>query len=323
MGGQEALKTSIIEGDAFMKHLDTESPYVSPVPLSKTEMFGKIMPNRSNEYILTGDTDSIFCCFENFKQEKTIPNILGWCAKIETFLNDDKIIEVVKKHNVDLKYNRLVLKNELVISRGLFLAKKRYIIRVVNNEGKDVDKVNYMGVEIKRSDYPSKSKELLKTLSDLILRSEKVSLTSLLKYVKEKEYEFLKLVRAGDKTISRPCTWVKELKDYKIISQGVKGMVAWNEIMYKIHKKGVKGYMYWISGVDPDKAPKDVLERYEKFVGSGNKAEVIVIPDEEPRLPDFFIPNVKATMAFSFKDRYELLLQPLMNVKKNKELLTI
>ena len=323
MGGQEALKVSIVEGDAFMRHLDTGKPYVAPLPITKTEMFSNVMPERSNEYILTGDTDSIFCCFENFKEEKTVPTILGWCAKIEEFLNLDKIIKVVERHNVDLKYNRLVLKNELIISRGLFLAKKRYIIRVINNEGKDVDKVNYMGVEIKRSDYPSMSKELLRTLSDLILKSEKVSLTKIMKYVNDKEPEFLKLVRAGDKRIARPITWGKELRDYKLIPQGVHAMQAWNNIMYNIHKKGVKGYMYWISGVDREKAPVDILKKYEKFVGNGNKAAVIAIPDEEAKLPDYFIPDVKATMAFVFKDRYELMLQPLMDVKKKMELLTI
>jgi DNA polymerase I len=323
MGGQEALKISIIEGDAFMRHLDTGKDYTPPLPLTKTEMFGRVMPNRSYEYIVTGDTDSIFCCFENFKEEKTIPNILGWCAKIEEFLNLDKVIQIVKRHNVDLKYNRLVLKNELVISRGLFLGKKRYIIRVVNNEGKDVDKINYMGVEIKRSDYPSKSKELLIRLSDLILKSEKVSLRSLLKYVNEQEPEFIKLIKKGDKRIARPITWGKELKDYKTITQGVKAMQAWNDIMYNIHKKGVKGYMYWISGIDSEKAPKDILQRYEKFIGNGNKADVIAIPDEEAKLPEYFIPNMKATMKFVFKDRYELMLQPLMDVKKKMELLTI
>jgi uracil-DNA glycosylase family 4 len=323
LGGQEALKTSIIEGDAFMRHLDTGQAYKSPAPLSKAEMFSDVMPERDNEYIVTGDTDSIFCCFENFKEEKTIPTILGWCSKIEEFLNVDKIIGVVKRHNVDIKYNRLVLKNELVISRGLFLAKKRYVIRVVNNEGKDVDKVNYMGVEIKRSDYPSKSKEFLKTISDLILRSEKVSLTSLLKYVNEKEPEFMKAVRDGDKTIARPITWGKELKDYKTITQGVKAMQAWNAIMYNIHKKGVKGYMYWISGIDREKAPEDVLKRFEKYVGDGNQTKVIAIPDEEAKLPEYFIPDMKSTMGFVFKDRYELMLQPLMNVKKKMELLTI
>ncbi len=145
----------------------------------------------------------------------------------------------------------------------------------------------------------------------------------MMKYVNEKEPEFMKAVRDGDKTIARPITWGKELKDYKTITQGVKAMQAWNAIMYNIHKKGVKGYMYWISGIDREKAPEDVLKRFEKYVGDGNQVKVIAMPDEEAKLPDYFIPDMKSTMSFVFKDRYELMLQPLMNVKKKMELLTI
>ncbi len=323
LGGQEALKTSIIEGDAFMRHLDSGKPYQAPAPLTKQELFADKMPGRSNEYIITGDTDSIFCRFENFKEEKSVANIHNWCAKIESFLNDDKIIEVVKKHNVDLDFNRLVLKNELVISRGLFLAKKRYAIRVINNEGKDVDKINYMGVEIKRSDYPSKSKEFLSELLDLILKSEKISITKLLDFVHSQERNFINLIKSGDKTIARPVAYGKKLADYKTITQGVKAMEAWNEIMYDIHKTGAKAYMYWVNGIDESKAPEEVVKKYNKFISSGKKLEVIAIPDEEERLPSFFVPNVKGAMKFSFIDRYELMLKPLTDVKMKETILTI
>jgi len=323
LSGQEALKTSIIEGDAFMRYLDTGSPYVEPPQLTKQEMFGDKMPSRSNEYIVTGDTDSIFCRFENFKEEKSVANIHKWCSQIESFLNDNKIVEVVKKHNVDLDFNRLVLKNELVISRGLFLAKKRYAIRVINNEGEDVDKINYMGVEIKRSDYPRRSKEFLEELSELILKSEKVSITKLLDFVNSQEREFINLIVSGDKTIARPVAYGKKLADYKTIPQGVKAMEAWNEIMYDIHKTGAKAYMYWVSGIDQMKAPEEVVKKYDKFIASGKKFEVIAIPDEEERLPNYFVPNVKAAMKFSFIDRYELMLKPLTDVKMKETILTI
>jgi len=102
-----------------------------------------------------------------------------------------------------MDFNRLVLKNELVISRGLFLAKKRYAIRVINNEGKDVDEINFMGVEIKRSDYPSASKEFMKTLSDMILKSEKVRLPKLLQFVQHEEQKFKQLIESGDKSIEQ------------------------------------------------------------------------------------------------------------------------
>ena len=54
----------------------------------------------------------------------------------------------------------------------------------------------------------------------------------------------------------------------------------------------------------------------------GNKLEVIAIPDEEPRLPNFFIPNKQAALKFTFKDRYELMLKPLEVKVKKEEVLT-
>ena len=320
--GQEALKTSIIEGDAYMRSLDKEEKYTAPPQLTKSEMFGKTMPDRNNDYIVTGDTDSIFCCFENFEQEKTVENIRKWCEKIENFLNEDRIVNVVKKHNVDLDYNRLKLKNELVISRGLFLAKKRYAIRVVNNEGKSVDKINYMGVEIKRSDYPSKSKEFLSELSELILKSERVSLSKLMQFVNRKEKEFSQMIMNGEKGISRPVSYGKKLKDYKLVPQGVRAMEAWNTLMYDIHKTGSKAYMYWVSGIDLEKAPKEVIDKFHAYIKSGKKLEVIAIPDEEEKLPAYFIPDLKATLKFSFLDRYELMLNPLKMKVKKMEVLT-
>jgi uracil-DNA glycosylase family 4 len=328
LSGQEALKTSIIEGDAFMRHLDTEKPYESPSPITKKEMFGDEMPDRGNEYIVTGDTDSIFCKFGDFKRQVSIEKIQGWCNQIESFLNDDKIINVVKRHNVDMDFNRMKLKNELIISRGLFLAKKRYAIRVVNNEGKEVDKINYMGVEIKRSDYPKKSKEFLSELLELILRDEKFKLVKTLEYVHRKEREFKKLIGEGDKSIARPVTYGKKLKDYKTIPQGVKAMEAWNRIMYDIHKTGNKAYMYWVRGIEFDRIA-DVEERetirakYEQFIAEGNKFEVIAIPDEEARLPSFFVPDLKAALKFSFEDRHQLMLKPLTDIREKAEVLTV
>jgi len=314
-----------------MRHLNTGKPYVPPKPLTKKEMYSEEMPERGNEYIVTGDTDSIFCKFGDFNKKKhtiDVKSIHGWCAQIEEFLNNDKIVEVVKKHRVDMDFNRMVLKNELVISRGLFLAKKRYAIRVINNEGTDVDKINYMGVEIKRSDYPKKSKEFLSELTELILRDEKFKLGKTITYVARKEKEFKALIMDGDKSIARPVTYGKKLKDYKSIPQGVRAMEAWNSIMYDIHKTGNKAYMFWVRGIDFDKIPDEatrvkVQERYDKYIADGNKLEVIAIPDEESKLPPWFVPDLKAALKFSFEDRHQLMLKPLTDVREATVLMTV
>ena len=120
----------------------------------------------------------------------------------------------------------------------------------------------------------------------------------------------------GDKSIARPVSYGKKLEDYKTISQGVKAMEAWNKIMYDIHKTGAKAYMFWVTAIDLNKAPLEVRERYHKFLKDGNKLDVIAVPDEEEKLPDFFIPDVKSALKFSFKDRYELMLEPLTSIKK-------
>ena len=99
-------------------------------------------------------------------------------------------------------------------------------------------------------------------------------------------------------------------------------MEAWNSIMYDIHKRGTKAYMYWVQGIDIEKAPEDVMKKYHKFVQDGNKLEVIAIPDEETKLPSYFIPNKDAALKFTFEDRYKLMLKPLDVEMKTPDVLT-
>jgi len=321
LGGQEVLKPSIITADSYMEHLNFNTKYIEPPGITKQEMYAKIMPNRKTKYIITGDTDSIFCCFEKFNKTDVI-QIKKWCDKIQSFLNDDIIPKVVERHNLNLDFNKLNLKNELIIDRGLFLAKKRYSIHVINQEGKDVDEIVNMGLETKRSDWPSKTKDFLNELLGLIMNSEKVSLTALLQFVNRKEIEFINLIKEGSKTIARPVSYGKKLSDYKSVPQGVRAMENWNELMYRTHFPGNKAYLFHLNGIDMDKAPQEVRENYNRMISEGKKIDIIAIPDEEARLPSFLIPNIKANLKIIFEDRYKLLLAPLLEVKKQTGILT-
>jgi hypothetical protein len=100
-------------------------------------------------------------------------------------------------------------------------------------------------------------------------------------------------------------------------------MEAWNNIVYDIHKTGAKAYMFFVSGLDREKAPREIMERYEKFIGDGGELKVIAVPDEEARLPSYFIPDMKHTLKFTFTDRYELMLKPLFTAKEDKSILKI
>jgi hypothetical protein len=105
-------------------------------------------------------------------------------------------------------------------------------------------------------------------------------------------------------------------------------MEAWNNIMYPIHKTGAKSYMYWIRGINFDKISdpeerEQIRKKYDEYISKGNKLEVIAIPDEESRLPEYFEPDLRSALKFVFIDRYKLMLQPLLEVKQKSQLLTI
>lgn len=323
LSGQEALKFSIVDGDEFMKHLHFGKPVKRASIITKQEMYSDEMPNRIPEYIIAGDTDSIFCCFEKFAKDKNDKEIKVLCDKIQNYLNTTIIGEIISKHNVLPEFNKLELKNEMIISRGIFLAKKRYAIHVTNNEGKKVDDINFMGLEIKRADFPSASKKFLSELIEIILKTKTVSVPALYKYIQIKEKEFISLIKSGDKSIARPVSYTKKMSDYKTIPQGVRAMNAYNLIVYNAHAPGSRSYMFRVSGVDETKATPEILKKYEQYVADHGKLEVVAIPDEDAKLPDFFISDVKGNLQFSFIDRYELLLKPLTEVKKDSELMMI
>jgi len=151
-----------------MKHLYDGKDIRHQPEITKREMYSDEMPDRTPRFIVTGDTDSIFCCFQEFKGKKTDEQIKAWCDQVQEYLNVQVIAPIVQRHNVPLKVNKLDLKNELIIKRGLFLAKKRYVINVTNNEGRVVNETKFMGLEVKRSDYPSASKEFMKEIVNRI-----------------------------------------------------------------------------------------------------------------------------------------------------------
>jgi hypothetical protein len=81
--------------------------------------------------------------------------------------------------------------------------------------------------------------------------------------------------------------------------------------------------------LDYNKAPQEVIEKYEKHVSTlnakskKNPMNVIAIPDNEEGLPEYFIVDVDSTLKFAFEDRYNLMLEPIFNVRSANQVLQI
>jgi uracil-DNA glycosylase family 4 len=320
--GQEMIKNAILEANNYVDSLKT-GKHTRPEPLTKEEMYGDV--SRKTPYIITGDTDSLFATLQDIVGKDKIEDlkpIYEYCNKIQTYLNKDLIPEILKKHNIDIEMNKLELKNELVIKRGLFISKKHYAVNVISQEGVKADEIVAMGLDTKRSDYPSYTKECLKELFDILLKSDKPSIARIIRYVKDKENDFIDKIKKGDKTVARPVSWGKKIDDYKTLPQGVKSMENWNKLMYNTHNVGSKSYLFHVQGIDLDRAPKNIAENFNKnFLGKGKKLDTIAVPEDEKSLPPFLIPDVNKMLEFSWKDRYKILLSPLNEVKEKDRIL--
>jgi len=319
--GQEAIKSSIVYADAKMKSMCDEQEYEVPKLLTKQEIYGDEMPHRPTPYIITSDTDSIFCCFEDFENAKDLKNIRKWCDEIQNFLNNDVIAAMTEKHNVISEYNMLNLKNELVCAKGIFLSKKHYVIRVIEQEGKTVDETLHTGVETKRSDFPIRTKEFLTDLVNMLIGDKKYNIKEILDFVAIQEIEFENLLRVGDLSLAKSISFGKKLNEYKSIPQNVTAMLNWNDLVYNHFNHGDRGYLFKIKGIDESKAPNDIIEKYNNiFLKKNRKLKVIALPEEETKVPEYFILDVPLMKQFVFTDRYKNMLDPLIEVYNTNRL---
>jgi DNA polymerase elongation subunit (family B) len=317
LSGQEVIKNSILHVDKYMDNLKRGIKEDVDITISKENVYTDWMDVKL-KYVITSDTDSILATLSKFiSQNKTydesIEEMKNLCNDIQAFLNKDVVSRIINRHNVSPERSRLEIKNELMCRRGLFVAKKRYALYVIFQEKKRVDETVFTGLEIKRSDFSQYTKQCLSELIDLIFKSDKISFNKIMSYVNEKEIDFIKKIKSGDKTVARPVGFKRKLKEYKKVPEGVISMLNWNDLEYNYFEHGTRGYLFKVNGMDSSKAPKDVIENYNKtFVSGGKTLETICVPDEEARLPEYFIPDMKEMLRFHWQDRYQQLLAPII-----------
>ena len=324
LSGQEAIKNVMISAENYIEDKKNKKEFELKY-ISKQQMFSDNMGIKFKN-LVTGDTDSIFLCYEHIidktkTNEDKIKFVNDLNTEVQNFLNDDIVKKIVNKHNVSDNKNRLSLKNEFIIKRGLYTSAKHYANYVISQEGNKKDEIDVKGLDTKRSDYANTTKQYLKEVLELILKPERFSLPPILEYVREKEKLFAKLISNGHTVIGRPVSFGKKINEYKVLPQGVRGMVAWNELEFKTFEVGARGYLFKLKGIDLDRAPDEVRLNYDKnFLKKGVKLDVLVVPEEVEFVPNYYIIDVKTMLNFSWTDRYNLLLEPLLT--KKQEILT-
>lgn len=135
-----------------------------------------------HDFVIAVDTDSLYICLD-----KLVDKIYGESAKdpanteaVIKFLDDvckNKLETFLQSSYKELfEYlngfeNRMVMKREAIASRGIWTAKKRYILNVFNNEGVQYAnaKLKIMGIEAVKSSTPEVCRDKLKEAFKIII----------------------------------------------------------------------------------------------------------------------------------------------------------
>lgn len=160
-----AITSYMIETIAFLLTGERDSLIKS----TTVDKDGKLVHEYSidSEAIIYGDTDSCYykCIGASNKQEAIAIADAAAEGVNETFPTFMK-----EAFNCQPEFDNLIKAGrEIVGSRGLFQAKKKYIIKVVDLEGNEVNKMKSMGSEIKKADTPKVIQKFLKQTVDMIL----------------------------------------------------------------------------------------------------------------------------------------------------------
>ncbi len=157
-------------------------------------LLNKILKTQNQDYVIASDTDSVYLRMgevvrQSFKGQKTSDAVV-------TFLNDfsHRIVEpFIDKQFAELSVcmnaykNKMVMGREVIAEKGVWTAKKRYMLSVWDSEGVRYKepKIKIMGIETARSSTPAFVRKQLKQAVNMILCSDEASLQEFVKQTQD------------------------------------------------------------------------------------------------------------------------------------------
>ena len=146
------------------------------------------------DYVIASDTDSIYlnlgALVDKFvpkgKETSEVIAIMDKVCedKIQPFIDKSyqELASYVKAYD-----QKMQMKREALADKGIWTAKKRYILNVYNNEGVAYSepKMKIMGLEVVKSSTPSSIREKMKEAIRLIIRTDEMTLQNFIKDFRE------------------------------------------------------------------------------------------------------------------------------------------
>jgi hypothetical protein len=196
----------------------------------------------NKDYVIASDTDSIYLRLGELVKKVYGENTISK-SKIIEFM--DRVCESKIQPYIDKSYKELAdyvhayaqkmqMKREALADKGIWTAKKRYIMHVYNNEGVQYSEpeMKVMGLEMIKSSTPAPVREKMKEALQIIMKGKESDIHSLIEKFK---YDFKRLP-AEEISFPRGINGLKEYhNNTTIYSKGtpihVKGALLYNKYL--------------------------------------------------------------------------------------------
>ena len=155
----------------------------------------KLFKTTGEDYVIASDTDSVYLKLgqavrQGFKTEpepeKVVPFLDKFCERVLQPFIDKEFAELASVTNAYA--NKMFMGREVIAQKGVWTAKKRYMLSVWNSEGVQykTPKFKIMGIETTRSSTPAFVRKVLKTAIEMVLLKDESTLQEFVKTTREK-----------------------------------------------------------------------------------------------------------------------------------------
>ena len=251
----------------------------------------KILETKNEDYVIASDTDSVYITFDrlvnNVFKEGTEPSrIVDFLDKVakeklEPFMA--KSYSALAK-TMNAYEQKMEMSREVIADKGIWTAKKRYILNSWDVEGVryKTPQLKIMGIEAVKSSTPQVCREKIKAALDIIMTGDEKMLNTFIQKFRDK---FMKL---KPEDIAYPRS-VNGVKKYTEAVQNTYDLESGEQIRYGFFKKGapihVKGAILANFLIE-----KHNLSNKYPFIQEGDKIKFVHLLE----------PNPYQSSAFSF-----------------------
>ena len=207
------------------------------------EFLNKLLKTKSVTYVVASDTDSIYIrlgevvdkIFKDKSDTRKIVKVMDRFCEETIQPQIDKSFDKLAKY-VNAYEQKMIMKREVIANKGIWTAKKRYILNVYNDEGVELKqpKLKIMGIEAVKSSTPAPCRAKIKEALNIIMNDDE---DTLIKFIENFRKEF-KSLPPHEIAFPRSCNNLKKYSSTTTIYQKstpmhVRGALLYNNLLKK------------------------------------------------------------------------------------------